>query len=83
MSSTKIASKTLFLLFKWNLIAMNRLAVYSYLTRYTYGHAGASENLCRTIIILGQLDNWTTGQLDKSTTSFPRSDVGLDPARVR
>ncbi len=70
MGSTKIASKTPFLLFKWNLIAMNRLAVYSYLTPYIYGHAGACENLCQTTITLGQLDNWTSGQTHDLLSKF-------------
>ncbi len=59
-------------------IKMNRLAVYSYLTRYPYictlGLAASPSS-----------DNRTTGQEDNSapTTAFTGSDVGLDTARVR
>ena len=67
---------------------MNRLAVYSYLTRYTYGHTGYG------ILFTGPVpekssvrlvEAWTTGQEDNSAprTALRGSDVGLDTARVR
>ena len=90
---------------------MNRLAVYSYLTRYTHENTveleRVSQNLCKKIYCLltiagnilricmeigpvdflnkpGQLSH--TGHDTRDTaarTSFPRSDVGLETARVR
>ena len=96
---------------------MNRLAVYSYLTRYPYGILGladCSQYLCQkrakngycaklsvkmrcrtrqeltdnyeilVLLVCGKADkhgSQASRQADR--TAFPRSDVGLETARVR
>ncbi len=75
---------------------MNRLSVYSYLTRYATGNTGSDQMFTECVpekkasrFFVRWLDPRTKlGQSNAAgsqagRTAFPRSDVGLYPARVR
>ena len=68
---------------------MNRLAVYSYLTRYAFWHPGSGMPFTEPLSEKEPSSQEAGGRRQEAArrqagrTPFPGSDVGLDTARVR